>query len=59
MAFVSHQERHPEDNILLELVDDKRLLDRLIMDSASQLNWAVERNTRLVSQCVVFPLVWL
>jgi len=48
MAFVSHQEWHPEDSIFFELTDYKRLLDCLIPGLTSQLNYAIEGNTRLI-----------
>lgn len=59
MAFVSHQEWHAKDSILFELTDDKRLLDCLISDSTSQLNYAVKGDTRSVRQRAMFSLIQL
>jgi len=41
MAFVSLQERHPEDSILFELADNERHPDSLIPDTSRQFNYSI------------------
>jgi len=57
VTSVPFQEWHPEDGVLHELTEGKRLLDRLILDASRQLNYTIEGNARLVSQDAILPLV--